>query len=91
MTMTSPLAAHGGTRVLDLPQPHYQWPAVTGELEDAVRVQLHRSLSDRDASGVIGEFESAFARFVGAAPRRVVRLRHVGYPRHEPHRRTTTR
>lgn len=66
MTMTSTLAAHGGAKALDVPQPHYQWPAVTIDLEDAVRAQLHRSLSDRDASGVIGEFESAFARFVGA-------------------------
>ncbi len=65
MTTTSPLAAHGGTPVLDLRQPHYQWPALTPDLDDAVRTQLHRSLSDRDASGVIGEFESAFARFVG--------------------------
>ncbi|WP_033440893.1 DegT/DnrJ/EryC1/StrS family aminotransferase [Saccharothrix sp. NRRL B-16314] len=66
MTTTSVLAAHGGTKALDIPRPHYQWPAVTAELEQAVRAQLHRSLSDRDASGVIGEFEAAFARFVGA-------------------------
>ncbi|MGH3874003.1 MAG: DegT/DnrJ/EryC1/StrS family aminotransferase [Pseudonocardiaceae bacterium] len=66
MTMTSTLAAHGGTKALDVPQPHYQWPALTMDLEDAVRAQLGRSLSDRDASGVIGEFEAAFARFVGA-------------------------
>ncbi|MGH3765925.1 MAG: DegT/DnrJ/EryC1/StrS family aminotransferase [Pseudonocardiaceae bacterium] len=66
MTAPTMLAAHGGTKALDLPQPHYQWPALTTELEDAVRAQLHRSLSDRDASGVIGEFETAFARFVGA-------------------------
>jgi len=66
MTATNMLAAHGGTKALDIPQPHYQWPAVTTGLEDAVRAQLHRSLSDRDASGVIGEFEAAFARFVGA-------------------------
>ncbi|MGH3548639.1 MAG: DegT/DnrJ/EryC1/StrS family aminotransferase [Pseudonocardiaceae bacterium] len=66
MTTTGMLAAHGGTKALDIPQPHYQWPAITTELEDAVRAQLHRSLSDRDASGVIGEFEAAFARFVGA-------------------------
>ncbi|WP_410583900.1 DegT/DnrJ/EryC1/StrS family aminotransferase [Amycolatopsis sp. lyj-108] len=65
MTMTSPLAAHGGTRVLNLQPPHYKWPAVTPDLDEAVRAQLHRSLSDRDSSGVIGEFESAFARFVG--------------------------
>ncbi|MGH3992948.1 MAG: DegT/DnrJ/EryC1/StrS family aminotransferase, partial [Pseudonocardiaceae bacterium] len=67
MITTSMLAAHGGTKALDIPRPHYQWPAVTTGLEDAVRAQLHRSLSDRDASGVIGEFEAAFARFVGAA------------------------
>ncbi|MFE0025522.1 DegT/DnrJ/EryC1/StrS family aminotransferase [Amycolatopsis sp. NPDC059021] len=66
MTAISTLAAHGGTPALDIPGPHYQWPAVTPGLEEAVRAQLHRSLSDRDASGVIGEFETAFARFVGA-------------------------
>lgn len=66
MTTTNRLAAHGGTKALNVPQPHYQWPALTTELEGAVRTQLHRSLSDRDASGVIGEFEAAFARFVGA-------------------------
>jgi len=66
MTITSPPAGHGGQPVLDIPHPHYRWPAVTAELEDAVRAQLYRSLSDRDACGVIGEFETAFARFVGA-------------------------
>ena len=66
MTTTSLLAANGGTKVLDLPLPHYQWPAVTRDLDGAVLAQLHRSLSDRDASGMIGEFETAFARFVGA-------------------------
>lgn len=65
MTATSALAAHGGMKTLDIPAPHYRWPAVTPGLEDTVRAQLHRSLSDRDASGVIGEFEIAFARFVG--------------------------
>jgi perosamine synthetase len=64
--MTSTLAAHGGTKALDVPQPHYQWPDITPDLEDAVRAQVRRSLSDRDACGVIGEFETAFARFVGA-------------------------
>lgn len=66
MISTSMLAACGGAKTLDIPQPHYRWPAVTPELEEAVCAQLHRSLSDRDASGVIGEFEAAFARFVGA-------------------------
>jgi dTDP-4-amino-4,6-dideoxygalactose transaminase len=66
MTTTSVLAARGGTKALDIPQPHYRWPAVTPDLEDAVQAQLHRSLSDRDACGVIGEFEAEFARFLGA-------------------------
>lgn len=67
MTMTATLAAHGGDKVLDIPGPHYHWPVVDPDLEEAVRSQLHRSLSDRDASGVIGEFETAFAQFVGTS------------------------
>jgi perosamine synthetase len=59
------LAANGGPMTLDIATPHYQWPYVDAELEDAVCAQLHRSLSDRDASGIIGEYESAFATFAG--------------------------
>ncbi|MFB8086914.1 aminotransferase class I/II-fold pyridoxal phosphate-dependent enzyme [Streptomyces sp. NPDC055992] len=44
----------------------YTWPHVDHSLRDAVDRQLSRSLSDRDASGVIGEFEARFADFVGA-------------------------
>lgn len=60
------LAAHGGPRAADLPGPHYEWPFTDESLEEAVLAQLHRSLSDRDASGVIGEFETSFAAFTGA-------------------------
>ncbi|GIF01131.1 DegT/DnrJ/EryC1/StrS family aminotransferase [Paractinoplanes rishiriensis] len=60
------LAAHGGPPTVDVPGPHYQWPTVDADLERAVIDQTRRSLSDRDASGVIGEFEQAFAAFVGA-------------------------
>lgn len=49
----------------DNPGPHYQWPHVDEGLEQAVLRQLHRSLSDQDADGVIGEFERAFADFIG--------------------------
>lgn len=49
-----------------IPPPHYQWPQVDEELEQAVIEQMHRSLSDQDARGIIGEFERAFADFVGA-------------------------
>ncbi|MCX5402282.1 aminotransferase class I/II-fold pyridoxal phosphate-dependent enzyme [Streptomyces sp. NBC_00102] len=46
--------------------PAYTWPHVDHSLRDAVDRQLTRSLSDRDAGGVIGEFEARFADFVGA-------------------------
>src|SRR5262249_43243851 len=39
---------------------------VDGSLEETVRAQLHRSLSDQTADGIIGEFEAAFAAFTGA-------------------------
>lgn len=60
------LAAHGGPKTVDIPGPHYQWPLVDESLEEAVRAQLHRSLSDVTAWGIIGEFEAAFAAFSGA-------------------------
>lgn len=62
---TTTLAAHGGPRTLSVDRPHFQWPTVDDSLEEAVRAQLHRSLSDRDARGVIGEYERAFAAFIG--------------------------
>lgn len=43
----------------------YAWPHVDAGLRAAVSRQLTRSLSDRDARGVIGEFERAFADFAG--------------------------
>lgn len=48
------------------PADHYRWPSLRTGLSAAVITQLGRSLSDRDATGVIGEFEAAFAGFVGA-------------------------
>lgn len=60
------LAAHGGPPTIDVPGPHYQWPTIDADLEQAILAQTRRSLSDRDASGVLGEFERAFAAFVGA-------------------------
>lgn len=59
------LAAYGGPKAVDIPGPHYQWPLVDESLEEAVRAQLRRSLSDQTADGIIGEFEAAFAAFTG--------------------------
>jgi len=63
--MTAALAAHGGPAAVTISGTHYRWPPDDLALDSAVIEQLHRSLSDRDASGVIGEFERAFAAFVG--------------------------
>ncbi|GAA1162192.1 dTDP-4-amino-4,6-dideoxygalactose transaminase [Kitasatospora gansuensis] len=50
---------------MNTPAP-YTWPHIDQQLRQAVDRQLDRSLSDRDATGVIGEFEKEFARFVGS-------------------------
>lgn len=63
--MTRMPATGDGPKILSADAPHYQWPAPDPSLDAAVLTQLRRSLSDRDASGVIGEFERAFAAFVG--------------------------
>ncbi|MFI6281684.1 aminotransferase class I/II-fold pyridoxal phosphate-dependent enzyme [Streptomyces sp. NPDC050988] len=68
------LAAHGGPKTVDLPAPHYQWPIVDASLEKAILDQAHRSLSDRDATGIIGEYERAFASFLGVGPGQVVSM-----------------
>ncbi len=48
------------------PSLSYTWPHIDPSLRRAVRRQLDVSLSDRDARGVIGEFERAFAAFIGS-------------------------
>ncbi len=60
------LAAHGGPKTIDIPGPHYRWPVMDDTLKQALLAQAERSLSDRDACGVIGEFERAFADVVDA-------------------------
>ncbi|MGW4412664.1 aminotransferase class I/II-fold pyridoxal phosphate-dependent enzyme [Nonomuraea sp. NPDC004702] len=68
------LAAYGGPPTLRTPKPHYQWPIIDASLEKAILDQAHRSLSDRDASGVIGEYERAFAAFLGVEADQVVSM-----------------
>ncbi|WP_433513772.1 DegT/DnrJ/EryC1/StrS family aminotransferase [Nonomuraea sp. CA-143628] len=68
------LAAHGGPMTLQAPKPHYQWPIIDASLEKAILDQAHRSLSDRDATGIIGEYEHAFATFLGLNPSQVVSM-----------------
>jgi len=59
------LAINGGEKSVKQATPHYTWPHLSNDLLEAITLQAQRSLSDRDASGVIGEFETAFASFIG--------------------------
>lgn len=44
----------------------YAWPRISPGLREGVLAQLDVSLSDRDASGVIGRYEREFAAFAGS-------------------------
>ncbi|MEM4204896.1 MAG: DegT/DnrJ/EryC1/StrS family aminotransferase [Candidatus Methanomethylicaceae archaeon] len=59
----SDLAILGGRRTIDDSGRHYVWPRVTDELIRVVIRQLHTSISIYDKSGVIEEFEKAFAHY----------------------------
>lgn len=55
-------------KLLNLPAdtPHYVWPVLDDSVDRALLRQAARSLSDRDGTGVIGEFEDAFRQFTTA-------------------------
>ncbi len=59
------LALFGGEKTINLPAPHYKWPAITKKTEEAVLKQLHTSISIYDNSGIIDEFEKKFASKIG--------------------------
>lgn len=58
----STLALHGAAPAVTLPQPHFPWPIITRETEEAVIRQLRTSISIYDRSGIIEKLESEFAR-----------------------------
>lgn len=61
----SQLAILGGTKVIQKEAPHLIWPHITESTEQAVIQQLHETISIYDRSGVIEEFENAFAHHHG--------------------------
>lgn len=63
--MSSPLAVHGGTPLIEQPAPHLQWPPITQATTEAVVQQLHRAVSIPDRSGVIAELEDRLAEYFG--------------------------
>ena len=57
------LAILGGPRSIVAKSPHYIWPRITPAVEHAVIKQLHKTISIYNRSGVIEEFEMAFASY----------------------------
>jgi dTDP-4-amino-4,6-dideoxygalactose transaminase len=62
---TPQLACFGGPATIPEGFPHPQWPIITAEYEQAVLGQMHESMSIYNRSGVIEEFEDAFASLHG--------------------------
>jgi perosamine synthetase len=60
----SNLALYGGRPTAAQPV-HEVWPRLTPELEDCLLAQARNTLSIYDRSGVVQEFEDAFAGYVG--------------------------
>lgn len=63
--MSSPLAIHGGTLVIEQSQPHLRWPPITESTTAAVVKELHHAVSIPDRSGVIAELEDRLADYFG--------------------------
>ncbi len=59
------LAIHNGKPVIATDFQHYIWPRITKKVEAAVMQQLHQTLSIYNRSGIIEEFEQAFAIYHG--------------------------
>lgn len=61
--MSSPLALHGGTPVLDLPDPDVPWPPIDSETAATVAAQLYHAVSVQDRSDVIAVLEERLADY----------------------------
>lgn len=60
------LAILGGPPAVEIAPPHFRWPLIGAEEEDAVLEQLRSGvLSVPERTGIVAEFEDAFAAFHG--------------------------
>jgi perosamine synthetase len=60
------LAIHGGPPEVDIAPPHFRWPLIGKEEEEAVLRQLRSGeLSVSDRTGIVAQFEDEFAAFHG--------------------------
>ncbi|MDE1827946.1 MAG: aminotransferase class I/II-fold pyridoxal phosphate-dependent enzyme [Candidatus Micrarchaeota archaeon] len=61
--MDSKLAIFGGPKAIQIEQPHYMWPVISKETENAVLEQLHKTISIYDKSGIIDDVEKQLANY----------------------------
>ncbi len=57
------LAILGGPKTIKINPPHFVWPPINREVEKAVIKQLYKSISIYDRSGILKDFEDAFAKY----------------------------
>lgn len=57
------LALLGGAPAVSAPGPHYIWPVITRETEEAVLRQLHEAVAIYDGSGIFGRFEARWSDY----------------------------
>ena len=63
--MAQNLAIFGGKKTIENPAPHYTWPQIDKQTEEAVIKQLHSSISIYDRSGAIEELEEKLRKVYG--------------------------
>lgn len=56
------IALFGGEKTIKQDGPHFVWPKITADTEEAVKKQLYESISIYDNSGVIGRLENALSK-----------------------------
>lgn len=57
------MAAKGGLKSILRKGPHYKWPIIDRSAERAVLVQLRKTISIYDRSGIFEDFENAYAQY----------------------------
>ena len=61
----SQLALFNGSKSVNISKPHYNWPIIDEEIENAVLSQLKKSISIYDRSGIIKELEENLCSYFG--------------------------
>jgi dTDP-4-amino-4,6-dideoxygalactose transaminase len=65
MSSANKIVSLGGEPAISVTTKHPSWPVIDADYEAAVNKQLHESISIYNRSGIIEEFENAFAEIHG--------------------------